>query len=75
MTGLILGLAGSLSGSILTETIFNWQGMGRLYFEAVGAPDEGVIVALTFVFTLIYVVIRFMLDILYVLLDPRVRYG
>lgn len=74
VTGLILGLAGSLSGSILVETIFNWQGMGRLYFDAVsGAADEGVIVALTFVFTLMYVIARFVLDILYVLLDPRVR--
>lgn len=75
VTGLILGLAGSLSGSILVETIFNWQGMGRLYFDAVGSVDEGVIVALTFVFTLMYVVLRFLLDVLYVVLDPRVRYG
>ncbi|MEE9285351.1 MAG: ABC transporter permease [Dehalococcoidia bacterium] len=76
VTGLILGLAGSLGGSILVETIFNWQGMGRLYFEAVsgGAPDEGVIVALTFVFTLLYVGARFLLEVLYVVLDPRVRY-
>jgi len=75
VTGLVLGLAGSLSGSILTETVFNWRGMGRLYYDAVsGTPDEGVIVALTFIFTLIYVVARFILDILYVMLDPRVRY-
>ncbi len=76
VTGLILGLAGSLGGSILVETIFNWQGMGRLYFEAVsgGAPDEGVIVALTFVFTLLYVAARFILEVLYIVLDPRVRY-
>jgi peptide/nickel transport system permease protein len=75
VTGLVLGLAGSLSGAILTETIFNWRGMGRLTYEAIsGTPDEGVIVALTFVFTLIYVIARFILDILYVLLDPRVRY-
>ncbi len=75
VTGLVLGLAGSLSGSILVETIFNWQGMGRLYFDAVGSLDEGVIVALTFIFTLMYVVLRFVLDILYVVLDPRVRYS
>jgi peptide/nickel transport system permease protein len=75
VTGLVLGLAGSLSGSILVETIFNWQGMGRLYFDAVGALDESVIVALTFIFTLLYVVLRFILDVMYVLLDPRVRYG
>jgi peptide/nickel transport system permease protein len=75
VTGLVLGLAGSLSGSILVETIFNWQGMGRLYFDAIGALDEAVIVALTFIFTLLYVVLRFALDVMYVLLDPRVRYG
>jgi peptide/nickel transport system permease protein len=75
VTGLVLGLAGSLSGSILVETIFNWQGMGRLYFDAVGSLDEGVIVALTFIFTLMYVVLRFALDVVYVLLDPRVRYA
>jgi peptide/nickel transport system permease protein len=49
--------------------------MGRLYYDAVsGTPDEGLIIALTFVFTLLYVIIRFILDVLYVLLDPRVRY-
>jgi peptide/nickel transport system permease protein len=76
VTGLILGLAGSLGGSILVETVFNWRGMGRLYFEAVaGTPDEAVIVALTFIFTLLYVSARFVLEILYLLLDPRVRYS
>lgn len=74
VTGLVLGLAGSLGGAILTETVFNWRGMGRLYYDAIsGTPDEGVIVALTFIFTLVYVAARFLLDILYVLLDPRVR--
>ncbi len=75
VTGLIMGLAGSLGGSILVETVFGWQGMGRLYYEAVaGTPDETVIVALTFVFTLLYVVARLVLEVLYVVLDPRVRY-
>ena len=75
VTGMILGLAGSLGGSILVETVFNWQGMGRLYYEAIaGVPDEAVIVALTFIFTLMYVVARFVLELLYLLLDPRVRY-
>ena len=75
VTSLILSLIGSLGGSILVETVFDWQGMGRLYFEAVaGTPDEGVIVALTFVFTLMYVAARFVLDVLYLILDPRVAY-
>jgi peptide/nickel transport system permease protein len=74
VTGVIFSLVGSINGAILTETIFNWRGMGRLAYDAItGTPDEAVIVALTFVFTLIYVIARFVLDILYVVLDPRVR--
>ena len=74
VTSLILGLSGSLGGAILTETVFGWPGMGRLYYEAVLAADESVIVALTLMFTLLYVSTRFLLEILYVVLDPRVRY-
>jgi peptide/nickel transport system permease protein len=73
-TSIILGLTASLGGAILTETVFNWPGMGRLYFEAITTADEGVIVALTFIFTLLYVAARFILEILYVVLDPRIRY-
>jgi peptide/nickel transport system permease protein len=75
VTGLILGLAGSLGGSILVETVFDWRGMGRLYYEAiVGTPDEGLIIGLTFMFTLLYVAARMLLEVLYLVLDPRVRY-
>ena len=75
VTGLILGLAGAVGGSILVETVFNWRGMGRLYFDAIaGTPDESLIVALTFIYTLLYVIARIVLEILYVVLDPRVRY-
>jgi len=75
VTNLMLGLAGSIGGAILTETVFNWPGMGRLYYDAVLAADESVIVALTFIFTLIYIIARFILEILYVILDPRIRYA
>ena len=49
--------------------------MGRLYYEAILAADETVIVALTFMFTLLYVLARFTLEVLYVVLDPRIRYA
>ena len=75
VTNLVLGLAASLGGAILTETVFNWPGMGRLYYEAILAADETVIVALTFMFTLLYVMARFTLEVLYVVLDPRIRYS
>ncbi|MEM3356576.1 MAG: ABC transporter permease subunit, partial [Candidatus Bathyarchaeia archaeon] len=74
LTSLILGVAAYLGGAILTETVFGWPGMGRLYYESIMAVDEALILALTYVFTLIYVVARFVLEILYIVLDPRVRY-
>ena len=74
LTGLILGLASSVAGGILTETVFNWPGMGRLYYDAILAVDESVVVALTFMFTLIYITARFTLEVLYIIVDPRVRY-
>ena len=74
VTSLILGLAGSLGGAILTETVFNWPGMGRLYYDAIMTADESVIVALTFIFTLIYITARFVLEVIYLWLDPRIRY-
>jgi len=74
ITNIILGLAGSLSGAILTETVFGWPGMGLLYWNAIVTVDEGLIIALTFVYTLIYVIARMILEVLYVVLDPRVEY-
>lgn len=75
LTNLILSLAAYLSGAILTETIFSWPGMGLLYFEAIMSVDEALILALTYMYTLIYVIARFVLEVLYVTVDPRVRYA
>lgn len=74
LTNVILGLAGSLGGAILTETVFGWPGMGLLYWDAIVNVDEALIIALTFIYTLIYVLARMILEILYVVLDPRVEY-
>jgi len=73
LTNLILSLAYSISGYIITERVFNWPGMGSLYYQAITALDEPVIFALTYVFTLVYIVARFILEILYVVVDPRIR--
>jgi peptide/nickel transport system permease protein len=74
LTNLMLGLAAYLGGAILTEAVFSWPGMGLLYFEAIMSVDEALILALTYIYTLIYVVIRFVLEVLYIIVDPRVRY-
>lgn len=73
LTNLILSLAFSISGYIITERVFNWPGMGSLYYAAITALDEPVIFALTYIFTLVYIIARFILEILYVVVDPRIR--
>ncbi len=73
-TYIILGLAGTIGGFIITESVFDWPGMGSLYYAAITTGDASTILGLTYVFMLVYVIARFILEILYVLLDPRVRY-
>jgi peptide/nickel transport system permease protein len=73
LTNVILGLAGSIGGAILTETVFSWPGMGSLFFEAIIQSDEALVLALVYMFTLVYVLARFILEVLYIIVDPRVR--
>ncbi len=71
----VLGLEfGSLVAfSVVTETIFAWPGMGKLLLEAIQRLDRPVIVAYVMVVVVLFVVINLVVDILYSLLDPRVR--
>ncbi len=74
VTNIILALAGSLGGYIITESVFNWPGMGTLYWVAITAADLPTILGLTYALTLVYILARFILEVLYIILDPRVRY-
>jgi peptide/nickel transport system permease protein len=69
--GLQLGLL--LSGAVLTETVFNLSGAGRTMYEAITGRDYVVIQGLTLVIAIIYVTVNLIVDILYGVLDPRVR--
>ncbi|MCX7325508.1 MAG: ABC transporter permease [Hyphomicrobiales bacterium] len=71
----VLGLEfGSLVAfSVVTETIFAWPGMGKLLLEAIQRLDRPVIVAYVMVVVVLFVVINLMVDVLYSILDPRVR--
>lgn len=73
LTFVILGLAGSIGGFIITESIFQWPGMGTLFYESITRVDSPMVLALVYVTTLVYIVARFILEVLYVILDPRVR--
>ncbi len=75
MTNLIIGLPFTLSGGIITETIFSWPGMGRTLLNATGAEDVPLIMG---VFSFIGVLALFahlVADLTYAFLDPRIRYA
>jgi oligopeptide transport system permease protein len=73
ITVMAMLLVGLLTGSLVTESIFSIPGIGFLLTNAISANDYNVVIALSFVFAAIYVVARLALDILYGILDPRIR--
>jgi peptide/nickel transport system permease protein len=68
-----LDLAGLLSGVVLTETVFNWPGIGRLAAEAIFNLDIPVIMGTVLFSAFLIVVINLLVDLLYAYLDPRIR--
>ncbi len=72
-TILALSLSGSLGGAIITEAVFDWPGMGRLYFEAITVMDLPVIIGATYLLTVFFLVSIFIADLLYGYFDPRIR--
>jgi len=75
VTILALSLSGSLGGAIITEAVFDWPGMGRLYFEAITVMDLPVIIGATYLLTVFFLISIFIADLLYGYFDPRVRTG
>lgn len=67
-------LGGLLGGAILTETIFSWPGMGTWTYQSIIARDYPIVQASVLVSATIYVFVNLAVDILYAVLDPRVRY-
>jgi peptide/nickel transport system permease protein len=63
------------TGAIILETVFNWPGLGRLLFRAIGLYDTPVIVGSAVIYAYLLAVTVFLLDFLYALVDPRVKVG
>ena len=75
ITSFMLTIIGLWTGAIVFETVFNWPGIGRLTQQAINLFDTPVIVATTVIYAYLLAVTIFLLDIIYALVDPRVKIG
>ena len=73
ITVLGLELGSMIAFAVVTETVFAWPGMGKLLIDSITTLDRPVIVAYLMLTVLIFIVINFVVDVVYTLLDPRVR--
>lgn len=73
ITLVVFELPGIFGGAIITETIFNWPGMGRLYFDALTRNDYPVAMAYLSITAVLTVIATLLRDILYTTVDPRIR--
>jgi peptide/nickel transport system permease protein len=62
-----------LSATLLTEIIFNWPGIGRLSFDAIQSRDYPLLMGIVLFLAVITLIINIVADILYAVVDPRVR--
>ena len=68
-------LGALVTGSLVTETVFAWPGLGQLAVQALFASDYPLMQGVVIVFTLMYVAVALMVDVLYAYIDPRIRYA
>lgn len=75
ITSFALMLINLWSGAIILETVFNWPGLGRLYNQAINSNETAVIVGNTVIYAYMLGITVFLLDLIYALVDPRVKIG
>lgn len=73
VTLVFLAIGGLIGGGVSVETVFSWPGLGYLTYQALGAPDFPVLQGTFVVFSSIVIVMNFFADIVYRILDPRLR--
>jgi peptide/nickel transport system permease protein len=66
-------LPGLIGGSVIIESIFSWPGLGRMAYEAILSRDYPVILTINFIAAVLVLVGTFVSDLLYVVVDPRIR--
>jgi peptide/nickel transport system permease protein len=63
-----------MGGAVLTETVFTWPGIGRLLVNAINARDYPVVQGSVLVIAISFILINIAVDVVYGLIDPRIRY-
>ncbi|MCB0905413.1 MAG: ABC transporter permease, partial [Actinobacteria bacterium] len=63
-----------LGGAVFIESIFSWPGLGRLYLEGIEGRDYNLIMAMTLILAVVIMIANLLTDIVYGLIDPRIRY-
>ena len=74
VTASALSFGAILGGAIITETVFSWDGLGRWLFIAIGSKDFPVMQAMFYILALATIIANFISDLVYGIIDPRVRY-
>ncbi len=69
-----LQLGWLLGGSVVVESVFSWPGLGRLMIDSINVRDNTVVQAGLFWFALTFILINYAIDVLYILLDPRIKF-
>lgn len=69
-----LEFGGLLGGAVVTETVFSWPGLGQLTVTAIGARDYQMVQGVVLLLATVFVLLNLLVDVLYTMLDPRIRY-
>ena len=73
MSYLGIVIAGLFTGSVLVETIFNWQGLGLLFISGISDRDFGIVQGVMLIYALAYIGVNLLVDVSYTILNPRLR--
>ena len=74
ITIVVFEIPSIFGGAIITETIFNYPGMGRLFIQALSVDDWPIVMAYLFISAILVVVATLVGDVLYTIVDPRIRF-
>jgi len=66
-------VGGLLGGSVVVEAVFGWPGLGQLAFQSLFARDLNLLLGIFFISSCLVVIVNIIVDVIYVVLDPRIR--